>query len=581
MNRRPNISPWSALLVVLLFLCLVGVAAADDYVGGLPLTTVQTGTVTGGLYMNITPAPNWGAKDITKTFTLPAAAVAAPGRIKWARLYVSAYCGHMQNDYAFQMTTKFDGDGVSGYEKTWAETGHAMFHYQIAQDDGIVGNDNRALGGGEHDPYLMINDHETRVTSDYFATYDVTNLITSQTVNTEVITTGSYDGRIKVLSLVVAYDDPASTTQTTYWVNQGHDVCSYYTEQSGGTVNGDLHVALGTTTFATTGLSGITSAKLYIDYMASNNGFYGFPTAENTFSVDEETNAVSGTFTNNLLDRVPDNQNSYSGVDSWDVTSSVTGASDVTFGYARYFPAGTGLSGFYKLPLALLVVTKPLAVPAPVADFSGTPTSGNAPLTVAFSDTSTNTPTGWAWTISGVQGTDYQYVDGTTAASQNPHVKFLNPGSYDVSLTATNAGGSNTKTQNGYITVTAPPVPTIAVTLDSSSVSLANMVRGQDATGSTGVHVAASNGASWSVTASDGKTTNKGYMVNGATPLLNPFQLGNNGAAYQPLTSDYTSFMSGSSMGSFSATASLKQSVATGDGTGTYGITVTFTGAIS
>jgi PKD repeat protein len=39
------------------------------------------------------------------------------------------------------------------------------------------------------------------------------------------------------------------------------------------------------------------------------------------------------------------------------------------------------------------------AVSAPVAAFSGTPTSGSAPLTVAFTDESTNTPTSWAWTF--------------------------------------------------------------------------------------------------------------------------------------------------------------------------------------
>jgi PGF-pre-PGF domain-containing protein len=34
---------------------------------------------------------------------------------------------------------------------------------------------------------------------------------------------------------------------------------------------------------------------------------------------------------------------------------------------------------------------------APVADFSGTPGSGQAPLTVSFTDQSTGSPTGWAW----------------------------------------------------------------------------------------------------------------------------------------------------------------------------------------
>ena len=36
-------------------------------------------------------------------------------------------------------------------------------------------------------------------------------------------------------------------------------------------------------------------------------------------------------------------------------------------------------------------------VPAPVASFTGTPTSGTSPLTVSFTDSSSNSPTGWAW----------------------------------------------------------------------------------------------------------------------------------------------------------------------------------------
>ena len=70
-------------------------------------------------------------------------------------------------------------------------------------------------------------------------------------------------------------------------------------------------------------------------------------------------------------------------------------------------------------------------------------------------------------------------------------------------------------------------------------------------------------------------------MVKGSTPLSSAFQLGKNGGDYRALTSDYTSFMSGSTMGSHSATANLKQPVVEGDAGGTYGITVTFTGSIS
>jgi PKD repeat protein len=441
-GRRMSLLAISIMLVALI--ALTGIASADSYVGGIPLSTVQTGTVTGGLYIDATPAPNWGDKIVTKSFTLPENAV---GNITWARLYISAYAGHMQNDNAFTITNKFDGNGDGTYEQAWPETGHGAFHYLVAQDDGIVGNDNSAFTGhGSSEPYLMINDHENRVTSDYFMWYDVTSMISSSAVNVNVDTTGSYDGRIKVITLVVAYNNASSTTETTYWVNQGHDVCSYYTEENEG------KAATGATSFATTGLSGITSATLTADYMASNNGNYGFPTAANNFEYTGDTSLpVSGTFTNVALDRVADVQGSYSGLDSWDVTSSVTGASDVTFAYSRYFP-GTGTAAFYKLPLAFLVVKSPRPAVTPVAGFTANITSSTAPMTVQFTDVSTNTPTSWAWT----------FGDSSTGTEQNPVHEYTAVGNYTVALTATNSAGSNTATQTGYITVSAAVVTPVA-----------------------------------------------------------------------------------------------------------------------
>ncbi len=83
----------------------------------------------------------------------------------------------------------------------------------------------------------------------------------------------------------------------------------------------------------------------------------------------------------------------------------------------------------------------------PVAAFSGTPTSGNYPLTVTFTDASTNAPTSWAWT----------FGDGGTSTAQNPSHTYTAAGTYTVTLTATNAYGSDSETKTGYITVTAPP----------------------------------------------------------------------------------------------------------------------------
>jgi PKD repeat protein len=82
---------------------------------------------------------------------------------------------------------------------------------------------------------------------------------------------------------------------------------------------------------------------------------------------------------------------------------------------------------------------------APVANFSATPTSGVAPLTVTFTDTSTNSPTSWAWDFDN-NGT----IDSTV---QHPQHAYTAAGAYSVTLTATNSGGGGTLTKTGYISV--------------------------------------------------------------------------------------------------------------------------------
>ncbi len=84
----------------------------------------------------------------------------------------------------------------------------------------------------------------------------------------------------------------------------------------------------------------------------------------------------------------------------------------------------------------------------PTADFSGSPTSGVAPLAVSFTDLSTGSPTGWSW----------DFGDGGSSSAQNPTHTYTAAGTYTVTLTAGNGSGSNSKTRTGYITVTDPPV---------------------------------------------------------------------------------------------------------------------------
>jgi len=83
---------------------------------------------------------------------------------------------------------------------------------------------------------------------------------------------------------------------------------------------------------------------------------------------------------------------------------------------------------------------------APVADFTATPLTGTAPLTVQFTDTSENYPTSWSW--------DFGDGDSTNSTQQDPVHTYASAGTYTVGLTAANAAGSDGETKTGYVTVT-------------------------------------------------------------------------------------------------------------------------------
>jgi hypothetical protein len=90
--------------------------------------------------------------------------------------------------------------------------------------------------------------------------------------------------------------------------------------------------------------------------------------------------------------------------------------------------------------VSINVLEKPVA---PVASFSAYPTTGKAPLIVAFTDSSTGSPTSWQWSF-GDQG---------TSTTKNPVHTYTKAGKYTVTLTVKNALGTNTKKISNYIVV--------------------------------------------------------------------------------------------------------------------------------
>lgn len=87
--------------------------------------------------------------------------------------------------------------------------------------------------------------------------------------------------------------------------------------------------------------------------------------------------------------------------------------------------------------------------PPPVSAFSADYTTGCPPLSVTFTDASTNTPTNWDW---------YWYANETKSSdSQHPSTSFA-AGTYNVRLWSSNAGGGDWENKTAYITTTAAAV---------------------------------------------------------------------------------------------------------------------------
>ncbi len=567
--------------------------------GREPLVTVQSGSVTGDLHVE-SPLV-YPATEVTETFTLPAESM---GSIQWARLYVNTYSGSAANTYALTSTVKFDGNGDGDYD----DAGETL---------GVETMDIASETNGNSYP---LNDHVTKVFSDYEAWYDVTGLISATNpaayVKGEAIPGKSFDGRLKAVTLVVAYNDPSSTTETRYWVNHGHDWSD---------------PGSGQTTFDTSGIpAGWAGAECMIRYTSSSDAtsysFNGIP----------KPGGVPAGYGGDL--------------NTWDVAADITEGESSTLEYYK-----ETYSGSYKTILAVLKVG---FVTAPNAAFSAEPRSGDAPLTVQFTDESTGSITGWAWdfdsdettdstdqnpsheydsagtytvkltvtgpggsdtgiltdyitvrepapvidfyaddtapvagqtvsftatntggkaeswawTIEGIENTDYVYMGGTSSSSQNPQAQFLVEGTYDVSLTAIGPDYPDTETKTNYIQVGAA---TIDVSVTLASIDFGAMQAGVDSINSTSVAVTTTGGTAWAVSAS---ATNGGYMTSDSENLASAFQLANGEGSFHVMTTEFVGFMTGTADEDRTDIANVKQAIAATDTTGDYTITLMFTG---
>ena len=96
--------------------------------------------------------------------------------------------------------------------------------------------------------------------------------------------------------------------------------------------------------------------------------------------------------------------------------------------------------------IPLIVLSSQTAFSSPVADFATNPSSGNRPLLVNFTDTSTGVVDTWEW--------DFDNDTVTDSTEQNPTFRYELPGNYTVTLTVSGSEGTDSETKTDHILVT-------------------------------------------------------------------------------------------------------------------------------
>lgn len=114
--------------------------------------------------------------------------------------------------------------------------------------------------------------------------------------------------------------------------------------------------------------------------------------------------------------------------------------------------------------IAPVVCSGAAAVP-PVAAFTNTTATVCPGSNVTFTDQSTNSPTSWSWSFPGGQP--------TTSNAPNPTVTYNTPGTYSVTLTASNQSGNDAEVKTNLIVVRNKPVLSASGN-DATCASVAN-----------------------------------------------------------------------------------------------------------
>jgi len=151
---------------------------------------------------------------------------------------------------------------------------------------------------------------------------------------------------------------------------------------------------------------------------------------------------------------------------------------------------------------AMFLFFSSLYAQVPNAAFTSNITADCSPVTVNFTDLSTNSPIGWHW----------DFGNGNTSTDQNPSAVYKNAGTYTVTLSVSNLDGGDFEKKTSYITVFANPSANYTSDVTSGCKPLSVQFTDQSAPGSGTIN-------SWSWDAGDGSTYNSqnpSHKYNGA-----------------------------------------------------------------
>lgn len=416
------------------------VALSDDSIvvtggyNGAYLDDVWRSTDNGATWTEINSSPGWSAREIHSSVVLPDGSIVMIGGLD----------GSSINDMWMSTdngTTWTEANSSCGWSARYAHSSVALPDGSIVVMGGYDGSNQNDVwslntaGSTEQNPthtYTSAGTYQVTLQAFNPAGYD--SIVQADYITAAVTPVANFSSNVTegAIPLSVYFTDLSLNSPTSWFWDFGDGTNS--TDQNPTHVYASAGIYTVSLNASNAGGSNVSTQLSYITA-------YTVPVANFSANVTEGAVQMSVNFTD-LSANTPTSW-------SWDFGDGNTSTDQSPT--HTYMSAGTYNVSLNATNLAGSDVTTRTSYISvyitPVANFSADVTSGTAPLSVSFTDLSNNTPTSWLW----------DFGDGSNSTSQNPTHSYTVAGSYNVTLNATNAAGSNVSTQTTYINVSAAP----------------------------------------------------------------------------------------------------------------------------